>query len=799
VKPSFLAASLLALLGLTACLVADDPIDFTRPETPAKPAPKGLKFIDQGTNDPRLKGYKTPEGFKLEIVAEAPVVVNPAALAFATDGTPYVLESRSVTFKAAEETFTYKDGSSRKMLTLKKDIPDVVKVLRDSKGQGVYDESREILLDGFLTGIRLHDGYLYLSGRGIVRRCKQSKPGGDYDVKEVIAQGFSGLGRNQGSGLTIGPDGWLYVTCGDGDNYVEGSDGSRATVLRSGAVFRCRPDGSRMETFAIGFYNPNGNPAFDAAGNLFHVDQGGFVGKFVGCRLIHVAEECDSGWRRRVTAKHGVPDEARAAVFGERPGKVPPMAKTGQGLPGGLLIYNDTRLPEGYRGLLYYPDLLRRLIRAYRVEPEGSTFAVTEQFEFLTSDDPLFHPCQMVLGPDGALYVVDPRSDPALQAEREFRGIDVKQGRIYRVTWSGTKEVQALPRRGMDSWAKVVKLEDADLPDVLGSDEASYRLLAQHELVRRGNKNMAVLMKIMRSEDAPESAQVAALGVLQSFWNADVQDLFERVLASGTRDQRRLAAEVLGRNGTPGDKLQAGLLRALATEDPALKRAVALAMGRLASPGAADALVNTLAFDDGKDVYLRDGLIRAIESLGRPGLERLTTLADSGVSKELERVVEAFAACRIGPAVEFLPALLKNPHLSIEQRAALITSYNNYLLDPPLSLEPVLDYLLANPREAAAVKRAALAALPVGAFKGDKGTSCLVVLLDESFPNVQKETLRTLGATYGGARLVGRLFLDGKLPRSLLPQVTEVVGKFAREDEELGRMHKALLKARPTP
>src|SRR5262249_18998248 len=48
--------------------------DFTQPQSPPRPAPKWLKIIDQGANDPRLKGYFTPEGLKVEIVADAPVV-----------------------------------------------------------------------------------------------------------------------------------------------------------------------------------------------------------------------------------------------------------------------------------------------------------------------------------------------------------------------------------------------------------------------------------------------------------------------------------------------------------------------------------------------------------------------------------------------------------------------------------------------------------------------------------------------------------------------------------------------------
>ena len=136
-----------------------------------------------------------------------------------------------------------------------------------------------------------------LSGRGTVRRYKQSKAGGAYDVKEVIAQGFCGFHHHQVSGLTLGNDGWLYITAGDDDNYVEGSDGSRATVLRTGGVFRCRPDGSKMQAYSIGYRNPYRDVAFDTAVNVFHADNDNEDGKFTGCRLMHVAEESDFGWR----------------------------------------------------------------------------------------------------------------------------------------------------------------------------------------------------------------------------------------------------------------------------------------------------------------------------------------------------------------------------------------------------------------------------------------------------------------------------------------------------------------------
>ena len=238
------------------------------PKSPGPPPPKHLAFIDQGGNDKRLQGYRTPAGFKVEIVAEGPTVVNPVALAFADDGTPHVIEwlfSNEDKPREHIDTLKYKDGSTRKVATMRKKRKDVVKVLISSKKNGIFDKSKVVLEEELPSGLLLYDGWLYLCGQGTVRRYKQSKPDGAHDKKEVIAQGFGG----PVSGMTLGNDGWLYLTSGSGDHFVEGSDGSRATVLRTGAIFRCKPDPARkMEAYALGFCHPS-RAAFDLGGNLF--------------------------------------------------------------------------------------------------------------------------------------------------------------------------------------------------------------------------------------------------------------------------------------------------------------------------------------------------------------------------------------------------------------------------------------------------------------------------------------------------------------------------------------------------
>ena len=143
------------LIGLTtpqAAPPAAEKIDPAAIASPTKPLPAWLKgdgkFIDQEANDKRLKGYITPEGIKVEIVADCPTVINPVGMTFSTDGTPYVLEWRPSPgdeWRETAETITYKDGSQRKIATMKKRVKDDVKTLASTKNDGIYDKDHLIL------------------------------------------------------------------------------------------------------------------------------------------------------------------------------------------------------------------------------------------------------------------------------------------------------------------------------------------------------------------------------------------------------------------------------------------------------------------------------------------------------------------------------------------------------------------------------------------------------------------------------------------------------------------------------
>jgi quinoprotein glucose dehydrogenase len=727
------------------------PPEFSQPQSPTKPVPFPISYVDQGKFDPKLKGLLLPEGFNLELVSTEPTIINPVGMTFGPDGTLFVLEwsvdpitgSRWFEFK---ETFRYKDGSTKQVATMKKFVMDPIKVLKLNPKTGIYDKAETIIADELPSTVVYHDGWLYTASRGTVRRYKQSRPNGPWDLREVIAQGFCGFHHHQVSGLTFGNDGKLYITSGDDDNFAEGSDGSRATVLRTGAVFRCNPDGSQMETYSLGYRNPYRDLAFDDKFNFFHADNDNEDGsKFTGCRLVHVLEGVDYGWRLKIGARCCRPDMVRGAVAGELPGKLPPMLKTGRGSPAGLLIYNDTRLPQQYRGLHYYPDVFRKTIRAYKIAPKDASFEVTHEFELMkTETDALFRPCQMVTGPDGAIYICDWRTDSGGAGRLSGDGL---HGRIYKLSWAGTAKDPALPLRSLDSWTQLLKMPDDKLVDQLASPEFSDRLKARDELIRRGVSSRDVVLKRFISGSIDGDARLVAIGVLQAFWQGDVEDLFRLLLRDASPDVRRLAVEAIGQHAKKKDiRTQEAIQRLLSDEHPTVRRAAAMAVSRIGADGAGDMLVNAWTHEQLQDPFLVDGYLRGIEQLGKPGIDAMISLANSGQNKQLERVANAFITFRTLPASQGLLELIQNEHLSAEWRASLIRSFTNYQFETPLSLDPLADYLAKRPQEPMPVKLAAMEVFAAASERAtsNKMTSFILAQLDSSDPEMRLAALQVV-------------------------------------------------------
>ena len=498
-------------------------------------------------SDPRLAGYRTPPGWKVEIAAAEPMVVNPVTMTFGPDGKLYVVE--------------WQAGRGAN---------DHIKVLSDDDGDGAFDSSR-IYMDGLElpAGVLFWDGWTYVTLDHDVVRLKDTDGDGRFETREVVASGFGNDdSHHRVSGMTLGPDGWLYLTTGDSDARLRGADGSTATVLRSGGVFRCKPDGSRLENVAFGMRNPWGNIAFDDEFHIVHTDNDNEgTPDFTGCRLLHVVEGGDYGWRLREGARCCQPDPERATWNGGRPGRLGSMAQTGRGAPAGLCVLNSAALPPSTRNLLVYPDVFRKLVRAYTLKPVGATYTVAEEFELLASDEGLFRPTDAEIGPDGALYILDWRTDSGGAGQLSGNG---QTGRIYRMTWSGTDDEPARPTLPRDRLVRLHEKDEGVLIDALSSEDYTQRRAASLELIRRGAPDLDRLLGLVADRKAPVTARRHALAIASAVDPKRAVVAWNEAIRGPDPSLKRLALELATRFATPGHRPDVTPLFEWVTDDASL-------------------------------------------------------------------------------------------------------------------------------------------------------------------------------------------------------------------------------------
>ncbi len=128
---------------------------------------------------------------------------------------------------------------------------------------------------------------------------------------------YFGLGENLGANYRlIGSDGVTLSGGGEGGN-----------------IYRCRPDGSKLERVATGFWNPF-HMTFDVFGRLFAVDND--PDSRPPCRLLHIVQGGDYGYRFRNGRKGLHPF---TAWNGELPGTLGMVAGTGEA-PSGVVEYD---------------------------------------------------------------------------------------------------------------------------------------------------------------------------------------------------------------------------------------------------------------------------------------------------------------------------------------------------------------------------------------------------------------------------------------------------------------------------
>jgi putative membrane-bound dehydrogenase-like protein len=327
--------------------------------------------------------FTLPPGFAIERVAAAPAIQFPMFACLDERRRLFVAESSGLDLYAELQQLTRKCRIS---------------VLEDRDGDGRYERA-QVFADPlvFPMGLVWREGRLYVADPPDLVTLEDTDGDSRADKRTVLLTGFGHTDNGSLHGLTFGPDGWLYLTMGQPDGYkLRRPDGSFLEG-KSGALLRCRPDGADVEVVARGFENlvevefmPTGE--IIGTDNWFSLPEAGERDA-----LVHLLE----GGVYPLHAHAKV--EARLFTSGEW---LPPLALYPAVALSGIVRYRGEIFPARFRDALFTAQFNARRIVTHRLQRHGATFRSIDE-DFLTTNDPDFHPSDVLEDADGSLLVVD--------------------------------------------------------------------------------------------------------------------------------------------------------------------------------------------------------------------------------------------------------------------------------------------------------------------------------------------------------------------------------------------------------
>jgi putative membrane-bound dehydrogenase-like protein len=459
-----------------------------------------------------LKAFRVRPGFRVEIVATEPVVIDPVAFDWGPDGRLWVVEMRD-----------YPSGIDGKGKP-----GGVIKWLADADGDGRYEKA-VVYLDGvpFPSGIMAWgDGILISSAPDIIYAQGTGNDGRAASTK-VLFTGFRpGNQQHRFNGFEYGLDGWIYGANGDSGGTVT-STLTKQTLSISGRDVRFHPDTGEIETVS--------------ASSQFqrHRDDWG-----------HWFGNANPTWLWQVTLpEHYLKRNPKLAVRGVKhelanypdPTRVfavsKPLDRPNQPWSLGHVTsacspcpWRDESFGPEFASSVFISEPVHNTVHREVLTPDGAGFKSArakgeEKSEFLASTDNWFRPTSIHTGPDGALYIADMYRfviehpewiSPEMQSRLDLRAGSDK-GRIYRVVREGTT------RRPVPNLAK---MSDSELAVAMDSPSGWQRDMVQRLLA--GQKVTAeaagTLRGLLTVDHAPQVRvqSFATMGLLRTLTSPDI-------------------------------------------------------------------------------------------------------------------------------------------------------------------------------------------------------------------------------------------------------------------------------------
>jgi len=537
---------------------------------------------DPTENMNQLDGLSVPAGFSIERIAPTDMLTYPMFASFDGQGRLFVFES---------------DGSSPTTQGMLDNPSYHVKLLEDTNGDGIFDKSK-IFADSltFPKGGVFYQGSLYVTASPDLLRLTDTNGDGVADKREVVLTGWvlSSNGALLG-GPFFGPDGWMYLTDARRGFNITTNEGVNLKG-NSARIWRCRPDGTGLESMSGGGYDNAIELVFMPSGETlgtmtYFIDpQGGFRDA-----LMHWVEG-------GVYPKpQNVIEQDQLILTGDL---MPVMTKMARVSPSGLMRYRGWAFGKEYSGNLFSAEFNTGRIMRHQVIPEGATYRTVGE-PFITSTAPDIHLTDVLEDADGSILVLNTGGWFVTGCPLSVVAKLNVHGGIYRIKKIGTDRIK-------EAWGHELDLQSLsveNLTSLMNDPRIAVRDNAIERLVEIG---APAVTQIKESLLGSKNQETRTAGVF-ALYRIDPNALKEvrTALDDSSILVRTAAARVLGlsKNQEAVDELMEIVL----ADKPPVQRQAATALGQIGDSRAVDALLNAAV--DNSDRFVEHAIIYALIEL----------------------------------------------------------------------------------------------------------------------------------------------------------------------------------------
>lgn len=457
--------------------------------------------MDRGANNPRY--YKKQEpvdpvtaidrmivqpGYRVELFASEPDIVNPIYMDWDEKGRLWVIESIEYPYPRD----FWPDGGGK----------DRILILEDTDDDGKADEFT-VFADSLNipTSLEFADGGVIVHQAPQTLFLKDTDGDGRADHREVLFEGWDQWDTHAGpNNLHYGLDNWIWGVLGYAG--MEGVVGGESHEFQMG-VYRFKKDGSRLE-FLQRTNNNTWGLGFNEQGNAFISTANGNPSTLftVPSRLYNRLPGLDDSVTGRLT------DTARIITLTNLFRQVDWVGAFTSAAGHGL--YTARQWPGEYwnrRAFITEPTV--QLVAEMVLEESGSGYRAEYPRNLIASDDEWFSPVMAEVGPDGHVWIADwynyiiqhnaesDRQEPTPGNAYANPLRDRQHGRIYRIVYEDAEESRPISLEGTST---------ENLVETLSHTNMLWRKHAQRLLVEKGDSEaVSALIDLVKDTSVDET------------------------------------------------------------------------------------------------------------------------------------------------------------------------------------------------------------------------------------------------------------------------------------------------------